>query len=312
MLALHQQRKHAGFFNDLTGHERAVKREQHSALGAKRSRNYFAFLIAYRNARPVPEKRAFLVKRTHIHMRDFERHFEHRQRSDLQWMRMNDAVHIGPRAINPRVESIGRRDLVEIQIQRLREIAAECFGACGDLSGKSRIMSSVEHDAARYASFSRTDQWPLVSVFKRSCEREISSALDRLSVSAFRLKILRRQMNMSLQDLADQTELTKSYLSKVERGLSVASVAVALKLAKALHVEVDQLFDDAQADEAITVVRVKDRVPMGKPGASEASAYEVLAARAAISAYCRSSSGHRRIFPSPNSSSTRGRIKLVK
>jgi transcriptional regulator with XRE-family HTH domain len=106
-------------------------------------------------------------------------------------------------------------------------------------------------------------------------------------VSAFRLKILRRQMNLSLQDLADQTELTKSYLSKVERGLSVPSVAVALKLAKALHVEVDQLFDDAQADEAITVVRVKDRVPMGKVKAGESSAYEVLAARA----------GHKRMLP---------------
>jgi mannose-6-phosphate isomerase-like protein (cupin superfamily) len=118
-------------------------------------------------------------------------------------------------------------------------------------------------------------------------------------VSAFRLKILRKQMNLSLQDLADQTELTKSYLSKVERGLSVPSVAVALKLAKALHVEVDQLFDDAPADDAITVVRVGDRVPMGKPQAAGAgagaggagevagSAYEVLAARA----------GHKRMLP---------------
>ncbi|CAH2800104.1 MAG: Transcriptional regulator, Xre family [uncultured Paraburkholderia sp.] len=108
-------------------------------------------------------------------------------------------------------------------------------------------------------------------------------------MSAFRLKILRRQMNLSLQDLADQTELTKSYLSKVERGLSVPSVAVALKLAKALHVEVDQLFDDAPANDDITVVRVADRVPMGKAGAApeSASAYEVLAARA----------GHKRMLP---------------
>lgn len=106
-------------------------------------------------------------------------------------------------------------------------------------------------------------------------------------MSVFRLKILRRQMNLSLQDLADQTELTKSYLSKVERGLSVPSVAVALKLAKALHVEVDQLFDDAPADEAITVVRVSDRVPMGKADANAGSAYEVLAARA----------GHKRMLP---------------
>lgn len=106
-------------------------------------------------------------------------------------------------------------------------------------------------------------------------------------MSVFRLKILRKQMNLSLQDLADQTELTKSYLSKVERGLSVPSVAVALKLAKALHVEVDQLFDDAPANDAITVVRVADRVPMGASGDASGSAYEVLAARA----------GHKRMLP---------------
>jgi transcriptional regulator with XRE-family HTH domain len=106
-------------------------------------------------------------------------------------------------------------------------------------------------------------------------------------VSVFRLKILRKQMNFSLQDLADQTQLTRSYLSKVERGLSVPSVAVALKLARALHVEVDQLFDDAPANDNITVVRVADRVPMGKASDVSGSAYEVLAVRA----------GHKQMLP---------------
>ncbi len=104
-------------------------------------------------------------------------------------------------------------------------------------------------------------------------------------MSVFRLKILRRQLNLSLQDLADRTELTKSYLSKVERGLSTPSVAVALKLARALHVEVDQLFDEAPVDDAVTVVRVADRVSMGE--SSSESTYEVLAARA----------GHKRLLP---------------
>ncbi len=72
----------------------------------------------------------------------------------------------------------------------------------------------------------------------------------------------------------------------MERGLSVPSVAVALKLARALHVEVDQLFDDAPADAAITVVRVADHVPMGKANDASGSA-EVLATRA----------GHKRMLP---------------
>src|SRR6202012_414149 len=108
-------------------------------------------------------------------------------------------------------------------------------------------------------------------------------------VAAFRLKMLRKQLGLSLQDLADATELTKSYLSKVERGLSVPSIAVALKLSKALHVEVNRLFDDDAVEESITVVRVADRLPMGQPhpdGGSQ-TGYEVIAARA----------GHKRLLP---------------
>lgn len=105
--------------------------------------------------------------------------------------------------------------------------------------------------------------------------------------TAIRLKILRKQIGMSLQDLADATELTKSYLSKVERGLSVPSVAVALKVAKALHVDVDHLFDDAPVREAITVVRAKERVAMAPRKSDSHSHYEVIAARA----------GHKRLLP---------------
>lgn len=39
---------------------------------------------------------------------------------------------------------------------------------------------------------------------------------------------------MTLDVLAEKTGMTKSYLSKVERGLSTPSIATALKLAKAL------------------------------------------------------------------------------
>ncbi|TCF98646.1 DNA-binding protein [Paraburkholderia strydomiana] len=101
--------------------------------------------------------------------------------------------------------------------------------------------------------------------------------------------MLRKQLGLSLQDLADRTELTKSYLSKVERGMSVPSVAVALKLSKALHVEVDRLFGEDSVQEAITVVRVADRIPMGQQQADRRmqTRYEVLAARA----------GHKRLLP---------------
>jgi transcriptional regulator with XRE-family HTH domain len=106
-------------------------------------------------------------------------------------------------------------------------------------------------------------------------------------IVAIRLKLLRKQMGLSLQDLADETALTKSYLSKVERGLSTPSVAVAMKLAAALHLDIEQLFSAEVDQDAITVVRAADRVAMGNAADDGRSGYEVIAAKA----------GHKRLLP---------------
>jgi transcriptional regulator with XRE-family HTH domain len=59
--------------------------------------------------------------------------------------------------------------------------------------------------------------------------------------------MLRQQMGMSLQDMADASGLTKSYLSKVERGICVPSIAAAIKISTALKVDVGQLFSPQAA-----------------------------------------------------------------
>ena len=58
-----------------------------------------------------------------------------------------------------------------------------------------------------------------------------------------------------MEALAEQTGLTKSYLSKIERRQSTPSIAVALKVARALDVDVAQLFSEEAADEKIAVDR---------------------------------------------------------
>jgi transcriptional regulator with XRE-family HTH domain len=73
------------------------------------------------------------------------------------------------------------------------------------------------------------------------------------------LRAVRRQQGLTLERLAEQTGLTKSYLSKIERGQSTPSIAVALKVARALDVDVGRLFSDEAADEKITVDRAADR-----------------------------------------------------
>ncbi len=69
------------------------------------------------------------------------------------------------------------------------------------------------------------------------------------------LRAVRTQNGMTLDDLAAGTGLTKSYLSKVERGQSTPSIAAALKIARALDVDVAQLFSDDASATAITVER---------------------------------------------------------
>ena len=69
------------------------------------------------------------------------------------------------------------------------------------------------------------------------------------------LRAGRKQRGLTLEALADQTGLTKSYLSKIERRCSTPSIAVALKVAKALDVDVGRLFSDETAEEKITVDR---------------------------------------------------------
>lgn len=72
------------------------------------------------------------------------------------------------------------------------------------------------------------------------------------------LRAVRQQRGLTLEALAAQTGLTKSYLSKIERRQSTPSIAVALKVAKALDVDVGRLFSDEAAQEKITVDRAAD------------------------------------------------------
>lgn len=79
------------------------------------------------------------------------------------------------------------------------------------------------------------------------------------------LKILRKKMGLTLEDLASRTGLTKSYLSKVERGLSTPSIAVALKLAKALNAQAEELFSaEPVPAEGYSLVRRQQREAQGQ------------------------------------------------
>ena len=72
------------------------------------------------------------------------------------------------------------------------------------------------------------------------------------------LRAVRQQRGMTLDDLAAASGLTKSYLSKVERQRSTPSIAAAMKMARALDVDVAQLFSDDPETTTITVERAAE------------------------------------------------------
>jgi transcriptional regulator with XRE-family HTH domain len=91
------------------------------------------------------------------------------------------------------------------------------------------------------------------------------------------LRMLRRENGLTLEALADRTGLTKSYLSKVERGHSTPSIAVAIKLAGALRVEVGALFGEQSDSNLIKVDRASERTPLAATSSPGYSRYDGIA-----------------------------------
>ena len=93
-----------------------------------------------------------------------------------------------------------------------------------------------------------------------------------------RLRLLRKQQGMTLATVAERTGLTKSYLSKLERGQSSPSLVVAFKLAGALGVDVETLFgENPDPAELVTVVRAHERISIEGPAEAGEPRYEGIA-----------------------------------
>lgn len=91
------------------------------------------------------------------------------------------------------------------------------------------------------------------------------------------LRSHRRRAGLTLEALAEDTGLTKSYLSKVERGISTPSIAVALKIARALDADVSQLFSDSPDNAMMTVERHDERVNVDEN--DDRAVYDAIATR---------------------------------
>lgn len=79
-----------------------------------------------------------------------------------------------------------------------------------------------------------------------------------------RLKQLRKEHNYSLDVLASKTGITKSYLSKLERGLNEPSISTVIKLAEAYSIGIPTLLGLEENKSNVHLVRHKDLLAMDK------------------------------------------------
>ncbi|MGE4239076.1 helix-turn-helix domain-containing protein [Ramlibacter sp.] len=96
-----------------------------------------------------------------------------------------------------------------------------------------------------------------------------------------RIAALRLLNAQSLEDVASRAGLTKSYLSKLERGVSQPSIATVLKLAKAFGVPSGRLLGDSGAPTDIVVVKKGERIPFSRTAGRAGYVYEAIAAHGA-------------------------------
>ena len=66
-----------------------------------------------------------------------------------------------------------------------------------------------------------------------------------------KIRRLRMELQLTQEELADRTELTKGYISQVERDLASPSIATLVDILEALGTTLGEFFSDEKSDEKI-------------------------------------------------------------
>lgn len=83
-----------------------------------------------------------------------------------------------------------------------------------------------------------------------------------------KIKSLRTQQNLSLKELSDHSQISKSLLSKIENNRTIPSLPVFMNILEAMDVAPKDFFEDLYINDGkhYIVVRKEDRVSMEKEG----------------------------------------------
>ena len=91
------------------------------------------------------------------------------------------------------------------------------------------------------------------------------------------IRKVRKNLGMTLRDLAERTGFSVGYLSKVETSSKAPPVATLLKLSKVLNVSVGALFGETEDAGSITIVRRDERTGVNRGVSQYGYTYETLA-----------------------------------
>lgn len=78
---------------------------------------------------------------------------------------------------------------------------------------------------------------------------------------SLQLKLLRLQSQLTLDQLARGAGLTRSYVSKLERGVCKPSIAAATELANVLGAPVERIFRSDDPGDPVSITRAPDAAP---------------------------------------------------
>ena len=95
-----------------------------------------------------------------------------------------------------------------------------------------------------------------------------------------RLRQLRADRGLSLEQLAKKANLTKGFLSLIERGVKAPSISSLLRLSQVYGLSIGALLDDSRPDEPThSLVRRDERKKFARDGSLYGYRYEALAFR---------------------------------
>lgn len=96
---------------------------------------------------------------------------------------------------------------------------------------------------------------------------------------AKKIKELRRQKSLTIEDIAKKTGFSKSLISKVENGKVTPPIGTLLKISSALDVHIGYFFQEESENESMVIVKKEERKSIIGEGTKKGYVYESLGSK---------------------------------